>query len=134
MFLKLRKRYGRERRVDLFNLALSSEEAGLQKLRVFPMGFENTIVSTHHKQADEPTFEYTIAVHHASLLCKQLQEARKAGLCEANDGKGTQRDPVERDWTVLSVDVEGADAKVIWAAHQDDSCRWDVVSISKPCV
>ena len=118
-FLTLRSMYASASNnpttVNLFNIGMS-DETSLAKLRTFPMGHENTIIKSKNNQYDEMVFEYSIGVFHSKLLCEQQKQAKKQGIC---------------DYSVLSVDVEGADGKVIYAAHKA-GCTWDLLIAETP--
>ncbi|CAE8605700.1 unnamed protein product [Polarella glacialis] len=127
LFMKLRDMYARvgsalADKVELFNMALAAS-AGLENYRVFPMGFENTIVQSKLNQYDQPLYNYSIAALKADLICTQQKAALQAGLCRVDDGSG--------DFTVLSIDVEGADSRIIRTAHEA-GCRWSILIIESP--
>lgn len=125
-FLKLRNNYANHPRVKLHNFGLSSMSE-IITLRLFPMGFENTIQKSKSNQADSMEFSYDIAVQNATLLCEQQRQAISNGLCDVETttrvtGETTKR----KQYTVLSIDAEGADATIFRSAHKM-GCHWDLV-------
>lgn len=126
-FLKLRQLYSgtHSSTVEMFNVALSSF-TGLQRLRVFPIGFENTIVKGKSNQFDSQVDEYSVGVFNAGLLCEQRRKAEDEGLCLVASSSHPE---INRSFAVLSVDVEGVDGAVVVAAHADAGCTWDIVIV-----
>merc|ERR1712232_688425 len=95
---------------------------GVQKMKFFPMGFENTLVKEKTNQYDSVEYQAWVVVEDAKMICEQLRQATADGICQDQGG---------HDFTVLSVDVEGYDMAVIKAAHKD-GCKWDVVIVESP--
>jgi len=113
-FVKLRGLYGgagRSDRVKLYNYGLGGKET-TSVFKVFPMGFENTVIENKNSQFDSQVFEYQVAIRDAKEVCK----AMKVEGCE---------------YGVLSIDVEGLDALVLKNAHLPD-CVFDVVILETP--
>jgi FkbM family methyltransferase len=127
-FLQLRDYYKSNNRVQLHNFALAGT-TGVRSLRLFPMGFENTIRAYKKNQADAMEYTYDISVQSATFLCRQQREAISSGLCNVTSlppSKNEENRTKCTTYTVLSVDVEGADWEVFKAAHKT-GCRWDLV-------
>ena len=121
-FTKLRNQYGRKgtrfgSKVRLFNMGVGLRR-DIVKMKFFPMGFENTIVEYNRNQYDSQEYETYVVVENGKLLCEQQTRAIEAGLC---------RTDTNTTFTLLSVDVEKADAGVLAAAHSSGECHWDVV-------
>ena len=127
-FVKLRELYRQDERTELFNFGLGASDEIL-RLRVFSsLGLENTVVSTKSGQFDDLTHQYSISVIDADILCKQLRAALEQGACDVKSTGSSQQ-----TFTVLSVDIEGAGASVVLAAHR--KCRdigWDLLILETP--
>eukprot|EP00546_Thalassionema_frauenfeldii_P021930 CAMPEP_0178896046 /NCGR_PEP_ID=MMETSP0786-20121207/933_1 /TAXON_ID=186022 /ORGANISM="Thalassionema frauenfeldii, Strain CCMP 1798" /LENGTH=193 /DNA_ID=CAMNT_0020566361 /DNA_START=290 /DNA_END=868 /DNA_ORIENTATION=- len=104
-FLQLRENYANHPRVKLHNFGLSSK-GEITTLRLFPMGFENTIQGNKSNQADKMEFSYDISVQDAAVLCQQQRKAISSGLCDVVSNEETDE---KKSYTVLSIDAEGAD-------------------------
>ena len=165
-------------RVRLFNFGLGDERR-IATMRAYPASFENTIVDDKRGQYGASVGEYNVLVEDGYLLCVQQREAIAKGLCDLDStstlrhedlnghnqtrqtrehrppeqgGKAALKKPRFTRLTVLSVDVEGSDMKVVQAAHRgysnsglpghgaaahetrgtDDAkkaCRWDVLIV-----
>ena len=121
-FLQLRENYASHPRVKLHNFALSSKTE-IDTLRLFPMGFENTIRQKKANQADKMEYSYDISVQNATLLCQQQREAISNGLCDVASDEGIEK---KVTYTVLSIDAEGVDWKIFRSAHKM-GFRWDLL-------
>lgn len=144
-FLKLRDIYQHDEKTSLFNFGLGTSNQILP-LRVFPLGLENTIVSSKRNQFDGLAYHYSIGIVDADILCQQLREALKQGLCNIHCSGDNCKTPASRwhgksndesvglqTFTVLSVDIEGAGADVVRAAHRKcGDIGWDLLILETP--
>ena len=144
-FVKLRTIYQQDKVTELFNFGLGTSN-DILRLKVFPLGFENTIVSGKSNQYDELSYHYSISMVDADLLCKQLRNALNDGLCDIKctgsncgsprarwKGKKSETDEGRKTFTVLSIDIEGAGASVLRAAHRKcGDIGWDLLIIETP--
>ena len=149
-FVKLREIYRQDKpqhtRTELFNFGLGASNE-IVRLRVFSsLGLENTVVSSKSGQFDELTYQYSISVVDADILCRQLRAALEQGLCNIKSTSSKNKLPPTRwhgtpressvgqqTFTVLSVDVEGAGADVVYAAHRKcGDIGWDLLILETP--
>jgi hypothetical protein len=142
-FIKLKKLYGhirtgtlrrgaikqpKRRRIHLFNMALSNS-THISEYQEFPTGLENALqVFDRHNQYDKSIYKYNVVAHHAGVLCEQQKVALQRGDCAVEGSKTREVNEDISSFTILSIDTEGADTRILEAAHST-GCTWDMLIV-----